>query len=55
MFGLNVARLSILGLFPEHFDILHTGAGALLFGWAGLIGAAILAGLGVTNAAARQH
>jgi exosortase/archaeosortase family protein len=55
MFGLNVARLSILGLFPEHFDILHTGAGALLFGWAGLIGAAILAGIGVVNAAARQH
>jgi exosortase/archaeosortase family protein len=55
MFGLNVVRLSVLGLFPAHFDYLHNGGGAVLFGWAGLIGAALLAGLGIIRAAARQH
>jgi exosortase/archaeosortase family protein len=55
MFGLNVVRLSVLGLFPAHFDYLHDGGGAVLFGWAGLIGAALLAGIGIINASARQH
>ena len=55
MFGLNVVRLSILGLFPAYFDFLHTGGGAILFSWAGLIAAALLAGSGVIDAAARQH
>jgi hypothetical protein len=55
MFALNVARLSILGLFPAHFDFLHDGGGAVLFSWAGLIGAALLAGFGVIHATARQH
>lgn len=55
MFALNVVRLSILGLFPAHFDFLHDGGGAVLFGWAGLIGAALLAGRGILHAAARQR
>ena len=55
MFALNVVRLSVLGLFPAHFDSLHDGGGAVLFGWAGLIGAALLAGSGIIRAAARQH
>jgi hypothetical protein len=55
MFALNVVRLSVLGLFPAHFDSLHTGSGAVLFGWAGLIGAALLAGSGIIRAATRQH
>jgi len=55
MFALNVVRLSILGLFPAHFDYLHVGGGAVLFGWAGLLGAALLAGKGIIDAAARQH
>jgi exosortase/archaeosortase family protein len=55
MFALNVVRLSILGMFPAHFDYLHDGGGAVLFGWAGLIGAALLAGKGIIDAAARQR
>ena len=55
MFALNVVRLSILGLFPAHFDFLHDGGGALLFAWAGLIGAALLAGHGILHATARQR
>ena len=55
MFALNVVRLSILGLFPAHFDFLHDGGGAILFGWAGLIGAALLAGRGIIHATARQQ
>jgi exosortase/archaeosortase family protein len=55
MFALNIARLAAIGLFPAHFDFLHTGAGADLFGWTGLIGAGLLAAMGVTNAARRQR
>ena len=55
MFALNIARLATIGLFPEHFNYLHFGTGAALFGWAGLIGGALLAGWGVANAAARQR
>ena len=35
--------------------VLHVGGGAILFGWAGLLGAALLAGQGVISAAARQR
>jgi len=55
MFALNIARLATIGLFPAYFTFLHFGTGAALFGWAGLIGAAMLAGWGVLNAAARQR
>jgi hypothetical protein len=55
MFALNIARLAAIGLFPGDFTYLHFGTGAALFGWAGLIGAALLAGWGVANAAARQR
>jgi hypothetical protein len=55
MFALNIARLATIGLFPAYFTFLHFGTGAALFGWAGLIGAALLAGWGVTDAAARQR
>lgn len=55
MFVLNILRLSAIGLFPAHFELLHAGVGAVLFGWAGLIGAAVLAGTGVVRAAAVQR
>lgn len=54
MFVLNVLRLSSIGIYPEHFDYLHYGTGAALFGWAGLISAGLLAAFGVTRAVARQ-
>lgn len=55
MFALNIVRLAAIALFPDDFDFLHTGTGADLFGWAGLIGAGLLAAMGVTNAARRQR
>lgn len=55
MFVLNIARLAAIGLFPAYFVFLHYGTGAALFGWAGLIGAALLAGWGVVDAAQRQR
>jgi hypothetical protein len=55
MFALNIARLVAVGLFPAHFHFLHVGAGAELFGWAGLIGAAAIAARGVIGAVARQR
>jgi hypothetical protein len=55
MFTLNIARLSAIGLFPGSFEFLHIGAGAEMFGWAGLIGAGLIAGLGVVHASARQR
>ena len=55
MFALNIARLSAIGLFPDSFQFLHIGAGAEMFGWAGLIGAGFLAGIGVLHASARQR
>jgi hypothetical protein len=55
MFALNVARLTSIALFPSHFIFLHHGTGATLFGWAGLIGAGLLAGTGVVRAADRRR
>jgi exosortase/archaeosortase family protein len=54
-FALNISRLSLIGLFPDHFDILHRGTGAVLFGWLEVIGMALLAGLGASIAAARPQ
>ena len=55
MFSLNIIRLALMSLFPANFDWLHTGAGADLFGWAGLIGAAMLAAWAVICASQRQR
>lgn len=55
MFALNIVRLSLMGLFPDHFYFLHAGAGGLLFGWLEVIAMALLAGLGVSNAVARPR
>ena len=55
MFGLNIARLAAIGIFPDNFHFLHVGMGAALFGWAGLVGAGFLAAKGVSDAALRQR
>ena len=55
MFALNIARLAAIALFPSHYHDLHAGTGAGLFGWAGLIGVALIAAAGVTHASARQR
>jgi exosortase/archaeosortase family protein len=54
MFGLNIARLCAIGLFPDQFEFIHRGFGAALFGWAGLIGIGILAALGTHDALSRR-
>ena len=55
MFVMNIARLVAIGLFPADFSFLHAGGGAVLFGWAGLIGAGILVTVAVIGAAERQR
>ena len=55
MFALNILRLSAMALFPDQFDFLHSGTGAVVFSWAGLVGAGALAILGVSHAVARQQ
>ena len=55
MFALNIARLAAIALFPSHYHDLHAGTAAGLFGWAGLLGVALIAAAGVTHASARQQ
>jgi hypothetical protein len=55
MFALNIARLVMIGFSPGQYEFLHVGAGAAMFGWAGLIGAGCIAAIGVIRAAARQR
>lgn len=55
MFGLNIVRLSSIGLFPDSFSFLHDGLGAELFGWTALIGAGVIAFGGIRSAVARQR
>jgi exosortase/archaeosortase family protein len=55
MFVLNIARLAAIGLYPAQILFLHDGAGAALFGWAGLIGAGCIAFAGVNDAVGRQQ
>ena len=55
MFVLNIVRLTLLGLFPDHFDFIHVGGGAVLFAWFDLVGAALLCGFGVIRAVERQQ
>ena len=55
MFVLNILRLATIGFFPRNFDFLHSGTGATLFSWTALIGACLIAGMGVIRAAERQR
>ena len=55
MFVLNVARLATIAVFPDQYELLHVGAGAAAFSWAGLIGAGFIAFRGVIGAAERQR
>lgn len=42
----NIGRLATIALLPAHFDYLHTGDGGTLFGWASMLVAAVVIGLG---------
>lgn len=50
MFSLNIARVAAIGTFPQDYEFLHFGLGGALFAWAGLLGAGLLASLGVLRA-----
>lgn len=54
MMLINGARLAAIAAHPLQFEMLHTGIGATMFGWAALIAAALIAGLAVTHEARRQ-
>lgn len=49
MLLINGARLAAIASYPLQFDMLHTGFGATLFGWAALIAAALIAGIAVAR------
>lgn len=55
MFVVNVGRIALIGLSPEHYYFFHEGTGAALFGWASLLGAGALAFYGVLHADIRRR
>ncbi len=54
MFALNLARLSAIAMFPANYEWLHSGSGATLFGWAGLLVTGLIIGAGAYDALARR-
>jgi hypothetical protein len=55
MIAINVLRLSLIGVFPQHFAFLHDGSGADLFAWGSLIAAGAIAFFAVDHAVRRQQ
>lgn len=55
IFVLNSARLLLMAWYPAHFEFLHFGSGAAMFGWAGFLLLAIIAGIAVVKLAPRQQ
>ncbi|MCB2067638.1 MAG: archaeosortase/exosortase family protein [Erythrobacter sp.] len=51
MILLNGSRLASMAIWPEHFDWLHTGGGAVLFGYAALLVMAPIVGFAVLRSA----
>lgn len=52
--AVNVARLSAISLFPDHFDSLHGGLGASMFGWAAFLGILAVMAIGARDALAAR-
>lgn len=55
IFLLNSLRLFLMAWFPVHFEFLHEGSGAALFGWTGFLILAALAGAAVLALAPRKQ
>jgi exosortase/archaeosortase family protein len=55
MLLVNAVRLTTMARLPTYFDMLHTGIGAQLFGWASLILSGIAVAFGVLGATRRSH
>ena len=55
IFLINSLRLLLMGWYPEHFDYLHVGSGAALFGWSGFLLLALMAGIAVLHLAPRRQ
>lgn len=49
----NASRLAAMALYPEHFDWLHSGGGATLFGYAALLVMAPIIGFAVLRSQVR--
>ncbi len=43
----NGIRLALIALYPDQFETLHNGEAALAFGWAGLVVAGLVVGVGI--------
>jgi exosortase/archaeosortase family protein len=54
MFLVNAVRLTVIAWYPQHFDELHVGTMASLFGLASLIVAALIVAAGALHAHHRQ-
>lgn len=51
----NVVRLTAIAQFPEHFDYLHHGGGAVLFGYAALVAMGVVAFAAVRSPWVARH
>jgi exosortase/archaeosortase family protein len=49
MLAVNAVRLCAMAWYPSHFDSLHTGVGATLFGWASLLLCGAMVAFGVSG------
>lgn len=45
--AINVCRISLIGFFPEHYDLLHGSVGASVAGWLTLLASACVCAFGV--------
>lgn len=50
LFLVNAARLTTIAWYPRHFDTIHNGDVAAMFGFAGLVVAAVIVGIGIWRA-----
>lgn len=52
--AMNVIRLAAMAHYPQHFDLLHTGTGAVAFGWLALIAICLPVYFGLRHARPRH-
>lgn len=47
--GINVTRISLIGFYPQHYEMLHGGIGATVAGWTTLVVIVYVSYVGVTG------
>lgn len=55
IFAINIARLTVIALFPAYYDFLHTGYGGQMFAFAGLLGAGAIILVGALRSKQSQY